>query len=151
MIRIVFAATNSAKKTMTAATISPAIAAPSFRNQRRGALDLHDLHLRALLDDLVLEIGPGRPDLSLEADRAAVAVDRLDHGGLLADERRGAGPQLRRHRQVALGDRPDEAERDRRNGQEDRELDAAGDADQRADGGGEGADGKWRQEEGAAA
>src|SRR3954447_24654655 len=108
MIRIVFAATNSAKKTMTAATISPAIAAPSFRYQRRGALDLHDLHLRARLDDLVLEIGPGRPHLALEPDRAVVAVDLVEHGRLLADERRRAGPQLRRHRQVAPGDRTDE-------------------------------------------
>src|SRR3954452_1235339 len=110
MMRIVFAATMSAKMTTTAAMIRPATGTPLFGNQRRGALDLHDVHLPADLDDLVLVIGPGGPDLVLEPDRAAVAGDRLEHLGPLADQRGGAGAQLSGHRHVAPGDRPQEGE-----------------------------------------
>src|SRR4051794_8794686 len=150
MMRMVFAATMSAKMTMTAATIRPATTTPLFGNQRRGALDLHHVHLLAGLDDLVLVVGPRRPDLVLEADRAGVAADRLEHLGPLADERRGAGPQLRGHRHVPPGDRAQEGEDAARDQQEEHELDDAPEPDHGGHGGDERADGERRQEERAA-
>src|SRR4051794_3512578 len=147
MMRMVFAATMSAKMTMTAATIRPATTTPLFGYQRRGALDLHDVHLLADLDDLVLVVGPRGPDLVLEADRAAVAADGLEDLGPLADQRRRARAQLRRHRHVALGDRPQEREDGHGEGEEEHELNGTADADHRGDRGDERANGERREEE----
>src|SRR3954447_20168396 len=150
MMRMVFAATMSAKMTMTAATIRPATRTPLFGNQRRGALDLQDVHLLAGLDDVVLVVGPRGPDLVLEPDRAGVAADRLEHLGPLADQCRGAGAQLRRHRHVPRRERAEEGEDGRREREEEHELDSAADADHRGDRRDERADGEGGEEERAA-
>src|SRR5947207_14752712 len=82
MMRIVFAATKIAKSTSTTATISAAMVPPwSVRHERGGAPDLYDLDALPGLDDLVVVVRSGRPDLALEPDRAGVLVvgDALEH------------------------------------------------------------------------
>src|SRR3954453_6448249 len=109
MIRTVLAATNSANRISTAATIKPTIPASSVVDERRGAPDLHHVHARSRLEHLVLIVGARAPHLAVEAGLAAglVVHDPLGDDGRAADQRRGAGPQLRRHVDVTPCDGTD--------------------------------------------
>src|SRR5690242_21344747 len=112
MIRTVLAATNSANRISTAATIKPTIPASSVVHERRGAPDLHHVHARSRLEHLVLIVGARSPHLAVDAhlpDRLVVD-DPLGHDRRAADERRGPGPQLRRHADMAPGDRANDGE-----------------------------------------
>src|SRR6476659_7791111 len=112
MMRTVFAATNSAKRIRTAATISPAMGyLRSIGHERRGALDLDDLHVRADREDLVLVVRAGAPHLALELDGPRLAGDLLEHRRRAPDQRGGARADLRRHRAVAAGDGAHDEER----------------------------------------
>ena len=97
MILMVWAARNSAKSASTPMTMRPSTAVSSYSLTRAVApADLHDLHARARLDDLVVVVGPRGPHLALELHAAAVARRRARRTvAVLADERRGAGAQLR--------------------------------------------------------
>src|SRR3954470_1855208 len=53
---------RTARKTMPPAVIPTS----SFRDERRGAVDLQDFDAVARLDDLVLVIGAGAPDLAAD-------------------------------------------------------------------------------------
>src|SRR5438270_14026967 len=108
----------SKNTTTTAATIAPAMASP-FRllhYERCRAPDLNNLHARALLDLIILVEGARGPHLTfdLDASHALVVGDPLEHDRLLADQRRGAGPDLWRHLHVRTRDRPDHPERQQR-------------------------------------
>src|SRR5215207_1461350 len=112
MIRTVRAATNSANRTSTAATIKPIIPASSVADERRGAPDLHYVHARARLDHAVVVVGARGPDLALQAHaaQAGVVVDALEHDRGLTDEGGRPGADLRGYVQMALGDRPHDGE-----------------------------------------
>src|ERR1700759_5367885 len=103
MIRTVLAATNSAKRISTAATINPTIPASQVVDGRRGAPNLHHVHARPRLEDLVLVVGARAPHLAVEAHLAQrlVVDDALGDDRRAPDERGGPGPQLRRHVDVA--------------------------------------------------
>src|SRR3954454_6320419 len=84
--------TNSAR---TIRTIKPAvIRSPSLGHERGGAPDLEHVDPRPRLDDFVVVIGPGGPDLAVELDAADPfgVGDALDDHGGLADERGGVHP-----------------------------------------------------------
>src|SRR5881392_1179416 len=106
MIRTVLAATNSANRISTAATIKPIIPASSVVDERRGAPDLHHVHARPRLEHLVLIVGARGPDLAVDADLAGgLVVDNpLGDDPRAADERGRARPQLRGHVDVASRD-----------------------------------------------
>jgi len=74
------------------------------------------------LEDLVLHIGPGRPFLATDAHTTAVHVHSLEDDGLGAFERGGAGPERRRHVQVALRNRAKKRHGRDRSGDEDQQL-----------------------------
>src|SRR5690349_6320716 len=78
-----------------------------FGHERRGAPDLDDLDAGARLVDLILEVGPGRPHLAVDAHApgALVVRDPLDHRGVPPDERVRAGADLRRRLAERPGDR----------------------------------------------
>src|SRR5918994_895340 len=96
-IRIERASVMSTTSATTPSTISVAICAPflSVGDQRRGAVDLDDLHARARLERGVLVVGACRPDLSADLHAAAVRVDALDHRGRPAHQRGGPGTDPR--------------------------------------------------------
>src|SRR6476660_9539951 len=121
MIRTVLAATNSANRISTAATIKPTIPASSVVDERRGAPDLHHVHARPGLEHLVLIVGARAPHLAVEAHLppGLVVDDPLGDDRRAADERRRAGPQLRRHVDVTPGDRTDNGEAGRGEHRED--------------------------------
>src|SRR4029079_11249435 len=85
----------------TARTISAMTAgstsASSFRDERRGAPDLDDLHPLAGLDHLIVIVGARGPDLAADPHAAETLVvgDPLDDHRAAAHERRRAGPQQR--------------------------------------------------------
>src|SRR5215470_6850373 len=112
MIRTVFAATKMAKRTSTSATINPTIPASSIAYQRCRALDLHDVHTRARLDDVVLVVRARGPHLALDAHlaHAVVVDDALGDDPRAPDEGRRPGAQLRRHGDVAPRDRAHDGE-----------------------------------------
>src|SRR3954454_3277298 len=114
MMRTVFAATSSAKKAMTTSRIRPAcIAATSWSGAGRGPLhlgdercrapDLDDVDAASALDDVVVIVRTRGPDLAFELDRPAVGIDPRGRQRRLADERGGAGAQLRGGAQVPAG------------------------------------------------
>src|SRR5919201_4120425 len=124
MMRTVLAATNSANRISTAATINPTIPASSLADERRGAPDLHHVHALARLDDAILVVATRRPHLAVDPhpSQSAVVVDALGDDPGAADERRRSRADLWRHVHVAAGDRPDDREAD---GGEHRERDPA--------------------------
>jgi hypothetical protein len=81
-----------------------------FVYERRGAVDLEHLYPRAGLEGVVLVVRAGAPYLARQPHGTAVAVHAVDHDRGGADQRRGAGAQLRRHVQVTAGDRPQHQE-----------------------------------------
>src|SRR3954454_15207319 len=112
MIRTVRQSVNTTTNKMTNSTISAASTAdPLFDDERRGALDLRDLDVRARLDHLIVEERARAPDLAADLDAAAERVDALEQGRAPADERGRAGADRHRHAQVPLGDRPQEQHR----------------------------------------
>src|SRR3954467_1325953 len=114
MIRTVLAATNKANRISTAATIKPTIPASSVVDERRGAPDLHHVHARPRLEHLVLIVGARGPHLAVDPHLpdGVVVDDPLGDDRRAADERRGTGPQLRRHVDVAPRDRTHHGEAD---------------------------------------
>src|SRR5690242_2117682 len=126
MMRTVRAARNSTKTATTMSTMRPACMASSLGSchERGGAPDLHDVDAATRLEGLVLVVGPGRPDLALQPHGPHVVVvrDALEDDGGLSHQRRGAGPQLRRHAHVTPGDGPHDAEQEQRAGEERGEL-----------------------------
>src|SRR3954468_8625981 len=101
--RTVRAARNSANTTSTTATIRPAISCLLLLcHERRRAPDLHDMHPGARLDHDVVVVAASGPDLPVDphAPDALVVGDALEHDRAAADQRRGPGADLRRHRQV---------------------------------------------------
>src|SRR4051794_5751244 len=117
MIRMVCAATNSANSSRMTSAISATTMGTSGRggggswgHHGSRAADLDDLHLGAGRDDHVVVVGAGRPDLAPDphGSDALVVGDALEHDRVAADQRRGAGADLRRMVEVALGDGPDE-------------------------------------------
>src|SRR3954471_16192497 len=111
MMRIVRAATKRAKRTMTTTAMSAAMGAYSFRSSfgdhRGGAADLHHVDAGAGLDDILIIVGPRRPDLALQphGSGAFEVGDALQHDGRAPDERRGAGTQPGGRAQVTPRDR----------------------------------------------
>src|SRR3954465_12601281 len=115
MIRMVRPTTSSTRNASISSTINPAVikppwlvyrakgdppaARPSLRHERRGALDLHHVHARARLEDVVLVVRARRPYLAADLHLTAVAVDPLEHERLRPDERcrPGAQPRGRAH------------------------------------------------------
>src|SRR3954462_10303664 len=141
------------KNRNTARTISAMTAgsttASSFRDERRSAPDLDDLHLLAGLDHLIVIVGAGGPHLAAypHAAETLVVGDPLHDHRTAADERRRAGAQQRRLAAVRAGERAQRGEEGDRDDQEHRPADqraAAGAAD---DGGEQGAAGERGQEE----
>src|SRR5512142_186994 len=110
MIRTVRANRISRKTSTTIATMAPAMphSFSLFAHERGRALDLHNLHAPALLDHLIVVERARSPHFPVDPDAsdAFVVGDALEHDRLLADERRRAGPDLRRHLHVGLRDRP---------------------------------------------
>src|ERR671936_28855 len=98
MMRMVFAATNSANSARTTRTMRAATEGFLSRSIDEGGrpADLDDMDAFACLG----------------------VVDALDHGRRLADECGRAGAQMRRHGQVAAGDRAHEQEHRERPGEE---------------------------------
>src|SRR4051812_18000962 len=156
MMRIVLAATNSAKSRMITSAIRAAMGGPprsrescSYVDERRRAADRHDLHLGAGLDDAVLVVGARGPfgAVDAHAPEGMVVVDGLKDHRRAADQGRRAGADLRRLVEVALGDRPDEPEAGERQHGEDDALQRAAAAGQGDEHPPEGADGERREEE----
>src|SRR3954470_10465479 len=99
-IRTPDAATMNRNTARTISAMTPgSTRASSFRDERRGALDLDDLDPPADLDDVVVVVGPRGPDLAVDAHAAdpLVVGDALEDHGLLADERGGTGTQVGGH------------------------------------------------------
>src|ERR1700722_9937538 len=65
-------------------------------NERRRALDLHDVNVGADGDDQRLVVGAGRPHLAADADASAATVDLFEYVSRPADQGGRAGPQQRR-------------------------------------------------------
>src|SRR5215211_9322837 len=82
-----------------------------FRDERRGAVDLHDMHADPRLEDVVLVEGPRCPDLAADLHPSAVGVHLLQDDRPRAHECGGARAQPGRHRHVAPSDRPQDRER----------------------------------------
>src|SRR3954451_21361016 len=105
-IRTPAAATKNTKKNSTIRAMMPALTGTSsFSDERGGALDLDDVHAAAGLEDLAVAERAGAPVLALELDDPAVLRRRLEHEGLPADQRGGAGAQARRLAQVPARER----------------------------------------------
>src|SRR5919201_1290858 len=115
MMRTVLAATKSAKRISTAATINPTIPASSLADERRGAPDLHHVHALARFDHTVLVVAARGPYFAVEshASDPLIVVDALeDHCGA-SDQRRRTRADLRRHVDVTPCDRAHHGEADR--------------------------------------
>src|SRR3954447_1014677 len=96
-IRIPDAAMNSTNTITTIRAMTPPVTGnSSFGNERRGALDLDDLHALAGLEDAAVLVGARGPVLPLELDDAGVLGRLLQDDGLAADEPGGARAELRR-------------------------------------------------------
>src|SRR5215204_6837720 len=107
-IRIARASVISTTSARTPSTISVAIWGPflSVGDERRGAVDLHDLNSGAGLERVIVVVGARGPDFPAYLHAATVGVNALDHGGRPADERRRAGADPGRSTQMAPRDRP---------------------------------------------
>src|SRR3954452_11149133 len=156
MMRMVCDATMSAKTRMTTRALRGATSTSpcggdrsSWGGERRGAADLDDLDLGALLEDDVVVVGARGPDLAADAHGpdAFVVGDAVQHDGAGAHEGGGAGPDLRRRVHVTLGDRPHEPEAGQRQHGEDDELPRPAGADEVGHHRAERADGEGGQEE----
>ena len=99
------------------------------------------------VERLVGHVGAGAPLLAPDLDPPAAAVDPLENDRLRALERRGAGPDRARHRQVAPGDRAQEADRSERADAEDDDLQPDRSAQGRDHGGGQRSKGDRAEEE----
>src|SRR4051795_4034196 len=73
-------------------TIRPAVirTSSSFGDQRRGAVDLHDVDPLAGFEDVALVVGPGGPHLAPDLDLSLLCVHPLKHRRPLPDECRRA-------------------------------------------------------------
>src|SRR5919198_3128321 len=114
MMRTVLAATNSANRISTAATINPTIPASSLADERRGAPDLHHVHALARFDHAVLVVAARGPHLAVEAHASdpLIVVDALEDNGGASDQRRRTRADPRRHVDVTPCDRAHHGEAD---------------------------------------
>src|SRR3954447_26332390 len=120
-IRTPAAATMNTNRARTIKAIRPAVMdSLSFAHERGCAPDLEDVHARPRLDDLVVVVRAGGPDLAVELDAAdALGVgDALGHHRCLAYECRRAGPHLPARALMLARDRPQHGEQDDRDDQE---------------------------------
>src|SRR5207247_6264987 len=118
MTRTVRARTISTNSATTARTIRGTTGTLLFDDEGRCALDLDDLHLRALLEHLPVEVRARSPLLAADADAAAHGVDAPQHERLAADERVGAGAGDRRQPDVGARERAQQGERRGPSGEE---------------------------------
>src|SRR6476659_9319927 len=121
MTRIVFASTTSTNAAMTTSTMSAATERLLFDDEGGRALDLDDLDPQALVEHLIVEVGPCGPLLAADPHAPAERVDAADDAGAAADERVRSRAGERGHSYVAASDRTDERERRDRPGDEDEE------------------------------
>src|SRR5215203_5495974 len=114
-IRTPDAAMMNRNTARTISAITPgSMTSSSFRDERRGALDLDHLDPLAGLDDLVVVVGPRGPHLAADphAADALVVRDPLDDHPGGPDERRGAGAQPWWLAPVRPSQRPQRGEQD---------------------------------------
>src|ERR687897_3790368 len=100
-IRMARASVISTTSATTPSTISVAIGRPflSVGDERRGAVDLDDLHAGTRLERLILVVGPRSPDLSADLHLTAVSVNPFHHrGGPAPHSGRGGADGGRRGR-----------------------------------------------------
>src|SRR5215207_10496215 len=119
-IRMARASVISTTSATTPSTISVAIGRPflSVSDERRGAVDLDDLHAGTRLERLILVVGPRSPDLSADLYLTAVSVNAFHHRGGPAHQRGRAGADAGRRAQVTPGDWPQDQQR-RERGQDE--------------------------------
>src|SRR4051794_19572647 len=109
MILTVRQSVKTTTATIAISTISAASTSdPLFEDERRSALDLGHLDLRAGLDHLVVEERPGTPHLTADLHLAAERVDALQDERAAADERGSAGADRGRRSEMTSGDRAQE-------------------------------------------
>ena len=111
------------------------------------AIDLGDVDRRAGGDDVLLVVGPGRPDLAADPHLAAGVADLGDGRGPAADQGRGPRLQGRGRSQVTAGDRPDDAQQKQAAAGEDPELNCRRETDAGRHGGGRRRHGQHPQHE----
>src|SRR3954451_14777960 len=96
-IRTARMTTTMTKNNTASTTIPPAvIRISSFRDQRRGAVDLQHVHVVTGIDDLFLVVRARTPHLAADLHAPPGAVDALQHRRACTHQRRGAGADVRR-------------------------------------------------------